>query len=325
MRRSIRFIAASACLLLFPALALAGPDGYSEYDWREIRPVKGGAGSCAVAAKGDDMLPVTTVFFDGQGRVTRLRIGSGATDIVYDEAGRVLEVRTGFFDESGRFSLESRAVYAYDESGRLVSISRRDSSGKEVVKETGVAYDGKGNVKIERLTLEGGVSRVETYDKNGRIVEERMYTDDSSAPGASKKEVFAITAWRYDKNGNLIRKDFDYPQPPIPGMPKKITQTFAYRFDARGNPTEQTVTITPKGGPLLPDLYRPSLVFSYAASAADADQPAGEGVAQKVRVEWNGEWYPAEILKQEGDKYLIHYDGYASSWDEWVTKDRIKF
>lgn len=43
-----------------------------------------------------------------------------------------------------------------------------------------------------------------------------------------------------------------------------------------------------------------------------------------VQVQWQGQWYPATILKVNGDKYLIHYDNYDSSWDEWVTTDRLK-
>ena len=51
-----------------------------------------------------------------------------------------------------------------------------------------------------------------------------------------------------------------------------------------------------------------------------ADYAAGD----IVQVLWNGKWFKAEILKAENGKYLIHYDGYDSSWDEWVDKDRIK-
>ncbi len=47
-------------------------------------------------------------------------------------------------------------------------------------------------------------------------------------------------------------------------------------------------------------------------------------VNDKVKVEWKGGWYPAKILKVENNKYYVHYDGYASSWDEWVTDSRIK-
>lgn len=41
-------------------------------------------------------------------------------------------------------------------------------------------------------------------------------------------------------------------------------------------------------------------------------------------VEWKGKYYPATILEQKGIKYHIHYEGYSDSWDEWVTKERIK-
>ncbi|MBP7736474.1 MAG: hypothetical protein KA369_10920 [Spirochaetes bacterium] len=52
--------------------------------------------------------------------------------------------------------------------------------------------------------------------------------------------------------------------------------------------------------------------------------PAGYAVNDRVQVLWNDQWYPAVILKVKGKKYFIHYDGYESSWDEWVGEDRMK-
>jgi hypothetical protein len=46
--------------------------------------------------------------------------------------------------------------------------------------------------------------------------------------------------------------------------------------------------------------------------------------AEKVEVEWRGHWYPAVILQQARSRYLVHYVGYDSSWDEWVTPDRVR-
>jgi hypothetical protein len=48
------------------------------------------------------------------------------------------------------------------------------------------------------------------------------------------------------------------------------------------------------------------------------------GVGDVVSVEWKGSWYPAKILKAEGGRYLISYDGYGSEWDEWVTPARMR-
>ena len=47
-------------------------------------------------------------------------------------------------------------------------------------------------------------------------------------------------------------------------------------------------------------------------------------VNDKVKVEWKGAWYPAKIMKIEGDKFFIHYDGYPTAYDEWVTAARMK-
>lgn len=53
-------------------------------------------------------------------------------------------------------------------------------------------------------------------------------------------------------------------------------------------------------------------------SCASADASGG------VQVEWQGKWYAAQILKQDGQKYFIHYSGYEAKWDEWVGPDRIR-
>ena len=47
-------------------------------------------------------------------------------------------------------------------------------------------------------------------------------------------------------------------------------------------------------------------------------------VNQKVEVLWKGRWYKATVLTVKGNAYKIHYDGYASSWDETVPKNRIR-
>ena len=45
---------------------------------------------------------------------------------------------------------------------------------------------------------------------------------------------------------------------------------------------------------------------------------------QKVEVEWKGKWYKATVLEVKNNGYRIHYDGYASSWDETVTAGRVR-
>ena len=48
-------------------------------------------------------------------------------------------------------------------------------------------------------------------------------------------------------------------------------------------------------------------------------------VGGEINVLWNGSWYPATIKEGPNDQSqcFIGYDGYASSWDEWVGADRM--
>jgi tRNA A-37 threonylcarbamoyl transferase component Bud32 len=46
---------------------------------------------------------------------------------------------------------------------------------------------------------------------------------------------------------------------------------------------------------------------------------------QNVSVFWGKKWWPATVIRPTGPStYLVHYDGYASSWDEVVGPSRIR-
>lgn len=77
--------------------------------------------------------------------------------------------------------------------------------------------------------------------------------------------------------------------------------------------------ITYPGWPASNDEWVTSSRIRGVAGAHAAADNAGS-----VLVEWQGRWYPAQILKQEGLKYYIHYAGYDASWDEWVGPNRIR-
>lgn len=64
---------------------------------------------------------------------------------------------------------------------------------------------------------------------------------------------------------------------------------------------------------------------------ADRVRPAGAKPATryaagtKVDVEWEGTWWPAVVREVDGDGiHHIHYEGYADSWDEWVSAKRVR-
>jgi hypothetical protein len=53
-------------------------------------------------------------------------------------------------------------------------------------------------------------------------------------------------------------------------------------------------------------------------------RPLDPMALQQIEVEWGQKWWPAEILKVQADRFLIHYTGFDASWDEWVGKDRMR-
>ncbi|MFO0686204.1 MAG: caspase family protein [Sandaracinus sp.] len=52
--------------------------------------------------------------------------------------------------------------------------------------------------------------------------------------------------------------------------------------------------------------------------------PLTYAAGTRVEVRWEGQWYPAAIRDQRLGVHLVHYDGFADTWDEWVSSDRIR-
>src|SRR6266849_4405370 len=81
----------------------------------------------------------------------------------------------------------------------------------------------------------------------------------------------------------------------------------------------------PRPQPVVP----PQVSFPHVSFPAQAvPQPLpmllNPIASSPIEVEWGQRWWPASILQVQGTQYLIHYTGWAASWDEWVMKDRIR-
>jgi len=49
----------------------------------------------------------------------------------------------------------------------------------------------------------------------------------------------------------------------------------------------------------------------------------GKPAQGDLLVEWGQQWWPAEIVQQDGNRFRIHYKGYGDHWDEWVDLGRL--
>jgi hypothetical protein len=52
-----------------------------------------------------------------------------------------------------------------------------------------------------------------------------------------------------------------------------------------------------------------------------------QNVNDKVEIEWNGSWYPGKIIEvnEEEGSFLVSYDGWSETSNEWVTTERLKY
>lgn len=65
-----------------------------------------------------------------------------------------------------------------------------------------------------------------------------------------------------------------------------------------------------------------AILFSAVPLCAQSKPNFVEG--QKVEVREGDEWSAARILKKEGRKFLVHYDGSDAASDEWLTVERLR-
>jgi len=45
----------------------------------------------------------------------------------------------------------------------------------------------------------------------------------------------------------------------------------------------------------------------------------------QVDIYWGGSWYPGVIVEQRRGSYLVHYNGWSTTFDEWVDADRLSW
>jgi len=43
-----------------------------------------------------------------------------------------------------------------------------------------------------------------------------------------------------------------------------------------------------------------------------------------VEILWSGSWYKGSVIDVKEKQYKVTYEGWSSSWDEWVGKDRLR-
>jgi len=114
-------------------------------------------------------------------------------------------------------------------------------------------------------------------------------------------------------------------------LEKKGSSRFRVHYDGYDSRWDEDVTLDRvKGridGPVAPP--PPPEKVARASGVSPKGSAAATGVSaykagDRVRVRWRGSLYAATVVAVTGpDRYLVHYDGYETAWDETVGPDRI--
>ena len=108
-------------------------------------------------------------------------------------------------------------------------------------------------------------------------------------------------------------KGYAYAHPKLGEGPVRTSTVLGIEYDERATArveTRNTMYVVGPTGWTTPPADHP---FNNPYSAGE-----------QVKVEWKEQWWDAMIREVAGQKYLIHYVGFDSSWDEWVGPERIQ-
>lgn len=72
-----------------------------------------------------------------------------------------------------------------------------------------------------------------------------------------------------------------------------------------------------------------ALSFAFGPRSEPSDTGPGDPNAtyvagELVSVFYDGKFYPGRVLSVHGRTYHVRYDGFSTSWNEWVTGRRLK-
>jgi len=113
------------------------------------------------------------------------------------------------------------------------------------------------------------------------------------------------------EDGDL--RGYAYAHPKLGEGPVRSSRILSVNYDERATARVETrntmYVVGPTGWKNRPDDHPFNAVYS---------------VGDQVKVEWKGSWWDAIIIESNGENHLIHYSGFKSSWDEWVTAERIQ-
>ena len=108
-------------------------------------------------------------------------------------------------------------------------------------------------------------------------------------------------------------RGYAYAHPKLGEGPVRTSQIMGVQYDERATARVETRNTMYVVGPT-----------GWANPPADHPFNSVYSIGEQIKVEWNESWWDASIINISDDKYQIHYTGFDSSWDEFVTTERMQ-
>lgn len=146
--------------------------------------------------------------------------------------------------------------------------------------------------------------------------------------------MFCVVGPAKPKRSNSVSSTTPAPTAPAPITPAPTTPapvTPAPVRPAPAIPTPAPQPAAPKPAAPIPAAPKPAIPKPSAPTSPAPGSPAPSASAvekddslEKVEIFWGNKWWKGRVLKRENGKLLVHYDGWASTYDEWVTPDKVR-
>ena len=108
-------------------------------------------------------------------------------------------------------------------------------------------------------------------------------------------------------------RGYAYAHPKLGEGPVRTSQIMGVQYDERATARVETRNTMYVVGPT-----------GWTTPPADHPFNSVYSIGEQIKVEWNESWWDASIINISDDKYQIHYTGFDSSWDEFVTTERMR-
>jgi len=231
-----------------------------------------------------------------------------SSKFVFDKRGNKLKEEVRNADGS----LESRAAYFYSPGGLLEQEDTYNADGspgftnmytynKDSDLASVLVYNGSGNLFLKTVC---------SYDEKGNETSETNYLPVAETDNKIKTQLQNVTVWQRDELGRPVKED-------LLENGRIVVKTITYRYDARGNLTEQTIS---ENGLSLKTTYK---YDEKNRQTEEVSYDAYDMVSMRIATVYDEHGNETEVSSYDKDDRMQAISFYKLTYDKqgnWIKK-----